>query len=599
MSGTNGYVFTDLLDELEGLDAKPRPDAADDDAKGPSPKRGRQRKVVRVGPHLMSVANKAIAFLADDSQIYDRGGVLVRVVRSDADEDGIPAGTPRIRPVSVATLREHLSALAEWEKLDRRTNTWTACSPPAEIAQIVLDRGTWPGVRRLVGVTEAPALRPDGTIISEPGYDRATGYLYLPNAVYPSIPDRPTAADVARAREALLEVVCDFPFADEHGQSVWLALVLTPLARPAIDGCTPLIAIDANVAGSGKSKQVDAASLIHTGREAPRTTQPEDDAEWRKRITSIVVEGAALMLLDNILRPLGGESIDALLTARTWKDRLLGRNETVEAPCVTTWAASGNNIEIVGDTTRRTLRSRLDSTTETPEDREGWRHPDLLGWVRAERPRLVAAALTLLRAHAVAGRPMGTVKPWGSFESWSRIVAAAIVHAGMKDPQLGRVRGSDDPQKAALGLLYQHWPRLAPAGLTVKRAIETLYPYRERGEALPPDGFDDLREAIETLAPPAPGRPPTAARLGYVLRRNYRRVIGDLMLDSEAGHGRVHRWMVRRVGGDGGDGGDSANARGEDRPEGKDLETSPPSPPSPPSGEDTFADWLEREGVAS
>lgn len=552
-------------------------------------RRVRNRKRVRMGPDLKRVADEAISFLSSDVDIFDRGGVLVRIVRSEADENGIPAGTPRIRPTTSPTLREHLSALCEWQKHDKRSDAWIRCAPPAEIAQIVLDRGAWPGVRRLVGVLESPALRSDGTIIDEPGWDRRTGYFYMPNAEYPSIPDRPTAKQVATARDELLEVVCDFPFAEDHGRSVWLALVMTPLARPAIDGCVPLILVDANVAGAGKSKQIDAASVITSGREAPRTTQPEDDAEWRKRITSIVVEGCALMLLDNILRPLGGESIDALLTARVWKDRILGRNETVEAPCVTVWAASGNNVEIVGDTTRRTLRARIDAQTETPEDREGFRHPDLLGWLRAERPRLVSAALTILRAHAVAGRPMGGVKVWGSFEAWSRVVAAAIVFAGLPDPQMGRLRGSDDPIKGSLGVLFKGWLRLAAGGITAKGAIEALYPPRDLRHPLPPDDFIDLREAIETLCPPQPGKPPTAARLGAVLRRNRKRVLGNLLLDTDGmGHGGVFRWVVRSApdGGDGGDGGPVPNpSRGDPSPP-SGVESAPPSPPSPPDDDE-------------
>ncbi len=48
---------------------------------------------------------------------------------------------------------------------------------------------------------------------------------------------------------------------------------------------------------------------------------------------------------------------------------------------------------------------------------------------RTERPRLVRAALTLLRAWVVAGRPDMGLPLWGSFEEWSRVVPAALVFA--------------------------------------------------------------------------------------------------------------------------------------------------------------------------
>jgi len=51
---------------------------------------------------------------------------------------------------------------------------------------------------------------------------------------------------------------------------------------------------------------------------------------------------------------------------------------------------------------RRLVRIRLDARTDQPWRREGFRHPDLMIWVRANRARLVAACLTLCQAWASA-----------------------------------------------------------------------------------------------------------------------------------------------------------------------------------------------------
>ena len=48
---------------------------------------------------------------------------------------------------------------------------------------------------------------------------------------------------------------------------------------------------------------------------------------------------------------------------------------------------------------------------------------------------LVAAGLTLLRAHAIADRPAAGVRRMGSFEEWAKVVASAIAWAPGPDPR--------------------------------------------------------------------------------------------------------------------------------------------------------------------
>ena len=74
-------------------------------------------------------------------------------------------------------------------------------------------------------------LRRDGSVVQTPGYDRATGLVYQPNARYPAMPERPSEAQVSGALNALRDVVVDFPFRGQAHFAAWLAALLTPLAR--------------------------------------------------------------------------------------------------------------------------------------------------------------------------------------------------------------------------------------------------------------------------------------------------------------------------------------------------------------------------------
>lgn len=142
----------------------------------------------------------------------------------------------------------------------------------------------------------------------------------------------------------MLDLVADFPFAKPEHRSAWLAFLLTALSRFAFSGPASLFLIDANVRGSGKSLLCDLVSLIVTGREMSRMSNPKDDDECRKRITALNLAGDTLCLIDNIVGGLGCASLDAALTGTVWKDRVLNASEIVELPLLVNWSATGNNV---------------------------------------------------------------------------------------------------------------------------------------------------------------------------------------------------------------------------------------------------------------
>ena len=86
----------------------------------------------------------------------------------------------------------------------------------------------------------------------------------------------------------------DFPFAKPEHRAAWLAFVLTPLARHAFSGPSPLFLIDANTRGSGKSLLADVGGILATGTTLARMSNPRDDEECRKRITALALAGDSM-----------------------------------------------------------------------------------------------------------------------------------------------------------------------------------------------------------------------------------------------------------------------------------------------------------------
>lgn len=516
------------------------------------------RPEIKIGVDIDRMARQATAALADDPDTYVRGGALVHVARADRTRKRSPivVGSPVIRNMTRSTLRSRLSRVARW--LTYKDKGWSPVTPSETATGAVLDEGTWPGVPPLVGVTETPMLRPDGTVLQEPGYDEDTGYLYVPSETYPPIPADP---DQAAARDALdqLRLIFrsgekGFPFVSDAAQMVPIAAVLTLLARAAIDGSVPCVVVDASTKGSGKSLLTDAISIVAIGRAASRTTYPEETEELRKVLDGYALQGAPLVGIDNVDHPLGGAALDAFLTAHDTVDvRELGRTGQRMVPWRAVIFATGNNVTFAGDTIRRVIRARLEPDCEKPEDRTDFAIDDLRVEAKCARARLVAAAMTILRAFVIADRPGSRDYRWGSFEAWAALIPPAIVFAGGANVLDARVKDSpeNDPITAALGALLTHMPRLAneSTNLRARDIIHALYAKDEHPHhaPAPPDGYDDLRDAIELLTRTPSGKTPGTRQLGDAFRRMRGRWVNGRRLMSEIDqHAKVVRWYVEQ-----------------------------------------------------
>jgi hypothetical protein len=183
--------------------------------------------------------------------------------------------------------------------------------PPRSLPKDLMARKQWEHIPPICGIANVPVPLDDGTIISEPGYNKDTGLLIDLRGEFPAIPDRPTIDDAINASKVLAEVYEDFQFAG-HGvyRSGAIALPLTLVGRHAFSGKVPLFGVDANVAAAGKDLLINAGSNIETGHDAPSADFPEDGAELRKVVTSTLMSGEQLFHLDRGAEMCGGRAVD-------------------------------------------------------------------------------------------------------------------------------------------------------------------------------------------------------------------------------------------------------------------------------------------------
>lgn len=417
-----------------------------------------------------AVADAVCEALAKDAQTFQRGGRLTSPVQG------------ALLALTRATLHGRIDSCC---RIVRRTakGDVVSCFPPAELVALVHERGHWPGVRAINAVSNHPILRADGTVATEPGYDEATG-TWLQDCPKLSVPlIAPTLHDAQLAVAELGDVVGEFPFDGEAGMglSVWLALVLTMLARPAIDGSVPAFVFDASASRSGKSLLVKTAGLLVHGRLPPTTSAPKGDQdEWDKLLRTVALEGWPLLFLDNVTGRLKSAALEAFVTSGgAVRGRVLGESRSTDTDkCPTVVAVTSNNATLGPDMVGRSLHCRLDPGVEAPGLRSGWRHHPLEVWVLSQRPRLLGAACTLLRAHAVAGRP-GEGASLGGFESWSAIVGSALAWVGLPDPVASQaeLKSNADEETDALGAVLTAWrAQFGDKPMTAAQALRDAQP---------------------------------------------------------------------------------------------------------------------------
>lgn len=526
-----GATRDDILEAIKSApEWEPEPEA--------EPDRPEIRIVPGELPRMVDEADAALTAAPDHLGMYQRGGLIVRVVRHEKHEDGVlrrAAGTPTIQAVPPAALLEKLTAAARWVKWDARSEDWLPRDCPRLVADAYAARtGEW-RLRPLAGVLDAPTLRRDGTILQEPGHDERSGLLLL-DADFPRVPDHPTRADAVAALEALKAPLRGFPFGGndqdrEPSRAVALAAILTACIRHALP-TAPMFLFDAPAPGTGKSLLADVVALIATGRPAAAMSQARDPEEDAKRLLAVLMEGAGLICIDNVDAPLEGAALNAILTQATYKGRILGVSKTAQVPTAATFLATGNNLIVRGDLVRRVVLCRLDAGVERPEERRFT--TDLRADVAARRRGLVGAALTVLRAYHVAGRPPQEYKPFGSFEQWSAWVRGSLMWLGEHDPcaTQHRVQTSDETMRHLDALLDAWEGRFETSPATVKQA---LYDAPESLLNAAVDVAGDNQDHVNSR------------RLGKWLVRQEGRIAGFRRFVRGPGSGHVRTWRVEHA----------------------------------------------------
>lgn len=487
----------------------------------------------RHGDELVNEIVDAVVKWNDPPRLFRRAEGVALAYK---DEENRPA----LRSQTPARFLETAVKVARYVRYTAGGDGPFGVMPGSEHAGVVLERLiTGQGLPPLLGLADAPRMRPDGSILNQSGYDAATGLYACFEPLDLHVPERPTSEEVAAARDMILELYINFPFLRQSDRAHAIAALITIPLRAMFD-LAPLFAYDAPKAGTGKSLIARTTVMVGRGVAPPPTPMPGSEEERRKLITALLRGGAPVVWFDNIGSKLASDALCTALTETKWSDRILGVSESPSIEHQTTWLLTANNVQFNDEMIRRTVHIRLDAREINPESRTGFKH-ELPSWAVENRASLISSIFILARHWIAEGRPKQIFggEALGSFDGWVHTIGGILEAAkiyGFLDDRAEQRTTLDDTQSEWAAFFEALGAEMGEAFVMrdVAKEIRNGGPLRE---ALPEDaGHPDDREF--------------AKRLGSQIRERRDRYFtlpgGKMVTIRRAGtaKGGVVRWAV-------------------------------------------------------
>ena len=476
-------------------------------------------------PTIVGLAWEAIIKANEGSPLLFRRGCLCRLEYNDNKERFL-------NKLNEYRCQFELSVAANFFRFDKNGKKLSVF-PPIEVVKAVLATPN-PPLPVLKGIASVPSFDLDGNLQQTPGYNPKTEtYLEFPKGLsLQALPEFPTTKDIEEAKNLISELFYDFPFEDAPSRAIAWALALLPSVRNMIDGPTPLHGIDATTAGTGKGLLTACICSAFVGTNIAVMPETGSEEEMRKGLLATLMMAPQIVSFDNLKRRLESASLESVLTTGRYADRILGNSEIVSVTVNTIWVATGNNLTASTEMARRLARCRLNANVERPwlRDAEQFKHADLKAWVMEHRGELIRAALTLVRAWIVAGRPKWDGPVLGSYDEWSKIMGSILNFIGIDGflSNLNEFYNDADVEHQSFSNFVKAWNEKFPfgrvtAGDLFKLAVDAELPLGRGNE-----------RSMQT-------------QLGLVLRKMKGRIFNNLVIEKGGLLDGCNTWQLEEA----------------------------------------------------
>lgn len=496
---------------------------------GISEHEARDKARIRVIPGELNrvIAACELALMARGEH-YQKGGLIVSIGKDPN------TGDVKIVPTGEPALFKALAAAVDFEKMDNRNKAkWVRCNPPAWHVNLLSRAESYTHLPELEGLARQPYFREtDGKLVTQPGYDPVSKmYGEFDPADFP-LPE-PTEKAAQEALGRIRHLLREFRFNTEADEATAIAAILTAVVRPTLS-IAPGFHTRAPSMSSGKSTLNALIGLFAGPGPNVNVSYPYQKDEAVKVILALLMTGPAVIDFDDMEHDWFAHGIiKRLFTNPTITDRILGVSKTATVGTRALFLGSGNNVGPQRDLLRRVMVINLNARTDSAVtiEYEG----DPLETMRTNRGKLVADAITILRAWQHAGKPRLPVPNLASYgKQWADYGRHPLTWLGLPDPAAGlfdQIR--HDPDADNLSHLLSAWHAMfGTAPMTVRKVLDKV---AEKGDC-------DLHDALLEL-PFVEREEINRSKMGGYLKRNANRIVDGLVLEKAASTER-NAWRV-------------------------------------------------------
>lgn len=468
--------------------------------------------------------------IAKTGKFYQRGGEIVRIYIDPYTKQ------PIIFKYSFSLFIRFIDFLIRFERYDKRSDMWLPCNPSILHCKMLFEGGEYKYIPILHRLTWQPYLRPDLSLMTEPGYDKELGFFgVFCKEKYP-INQSPTPQQAKEALVILKKLLMGFCFKSEYDEAAALSAIITATIRPSLP-LAPMIHCRAPQASSGKSFLCSLFRAFATATLASAVGFPASDEECAKSMLALLRGSPAVVCFDNCIRDIVPyKSLCSILTEEYYTDRVLGGSTVATVSTKVLFTSSGNNVSVFGDMCRRVVTIDLDPACENPAQRSFEMYPveNPVATVLANREYYVCLVFTIVMAWLAAGSPRANVPPIASYNLWSDLCRHSLIWLGCPDPATSLFRSlEDDPDREVLGRLLHAWyacfenrPKM------IREAIDMA--------------SHELEEVFMDIAAGDRGSI-NRKRLGRWISRHANRIVDGFKFEKESGTRSAEAWRVESL----------------------------------------------------
>ena len=230
-----------------------------------------------------------------------------------------------------------------------------------------------------------------------------------------------------------------------------------------------------------------------------------------------------------------------VLTADSYSNRWLGRNQTITVPCSVLWMFTGNNVSVCGDFNTRILPIELDPRTANPDQRS-FSRGDVGSWCEQNREKILSACMQVIMAGKDFNR--SGVKP-SRFPTWDKFVRCPLLKITGEDiGEIFQKNKQADPKIEGQRAFFETWfDVFGSTPVTAKEILNRC----QAGTNCSTEGDQAMLEAMEDIFSSGV---PTTRSLGKWLSGMKNRFFGDYkLIHAGVGTNRVQKdkalWSVQ------------------------------------------------------